>query len=35
MVADAPTIKEFLPQILEFLVMLFLVAHNAKFDIGF
>ena len=35
MVADAPTIKEFLPQILEFFGDAILVAHNAKFDIGF
>ena len=35
MVADAPPIKEFLPQILEFFGDAILVAHNAKFDIGF
>ena len=35
MVADAPSIKEFLPKILEFFEDSILVAHNAKFDIGF
>ncbi len=35
MVADAPSIKEFLPKILEFFDDSILVAHNAKFDIGF
>lgn len=35
MVKDAPTIKEFLPRILEFFKDSILVAHNASFDIGF
>lgn len=35
MVSNAPTIKEFLPQILDFFSDCILVAHNAKFDIGF
>ena len=35
MVANAPSIKEFLPKILEFFEGSILVAHNAKFDIGF
>lgn len=35
MVADAPSIKDFLPKILEFFEGSILVAHNAKFDIGF
>ena len=35
MVANAPSIKDFLPKILEFFKDSILVAHNAKFDIGF
>lgn len=35
MVKDAPTIEEVLPQFLEFTKDSILVAHNAKFDIGF
>lgn len=35
MVADAPTIAEFMPKILEFFGDAILVAHNAKFDISF
>ncbi len=35
MVKDAPTIEEFMPRILEFFGDAILVAHNAKFDIGF
>jgi len=35
MVANAPTIAEFMPKILDFFQDAILVAHNAKFDIGF
>lgn len=35
MVADAPTIEEELPNFLEFCKDSILVAHNAKFDVGF
>ena len=35
MVASAPTIQEFLPTILAFFEGCILVAHNAKFDVGF
>ena len=35
MLADKPTFKEVLPQIMEFLGDNILVAHNASFDIGF
>lgn len=35
MVANAPTIEEFLPKIIEFFDDCILVAHNAKFDVGF
>ncbi|WP_249030467.1 PolC-type DNA polymerase III [Tannockella kyphosi] len=35
MVKNAPTIEEFMPKILEFFDDCILVAHNAKFDIGF
>ncbi|MEG2348688.1 MAG: PolC-type DNA polymerase III [Clostridia bacterium] len=35
LVKDAPTIKEVLPEFLEFTKGTILVAHNAKFDIGF
>ncbi len=35
LVKDAPTIEEFMPRILEFFEDSILVAHNAKFDIGF
>lgn len=35
MVANAPTIEQFIPQIIEFFDDCILVAHNAKFDIGF
>ncbi|MBM6930484.1 PolC-type DNA polymerase III [[Clostridium] spiroforme] len=35
MVADAPTIAEFMPRILDFFEDAILVAHNAKFDISF
>ncbi|MFV0395153.1 MAG: PolC-type DNA polymerase III [Coprobacillaceae bacterium] len=35
MVKDAPTIKEFIPKIIEFFDDCILVAHNANFDIGF
>lgn len=35
MVASAPTIRDVLPQFLEFVGDLPLVAHNAEFDVGF
>ena len=35
MVKDAPTIKEIMPKVLEFIGDSVLVAHNADFDIGF
>lgn len=35
MVANAPTIREVLPQFLDFVGDLPLVAHNAEFDVGF
>ncbi len=35
MVKDAPTIKEIMPKVLEFIGDSILVAHNADFDIGF
>ena len=35
MVADAPTIEEALPKFMEFCKDSILVAHNAKFDVGF
>ena len=35
MVKDAPTIKEILPKVLEFIGDSVLVAHNADFDMGF
>ena len=35
MVKDAPTIEEVLPKFLDFVRGCILVAHNAKFDIGF
>lgn len=35
MVADAPTIEEIFPKVLEFIKGSVLVAHNAGFDIGF
>ena len=34
-VKDAPTIKEILPKLLEFIGGLPIIAHNAKFDCGF
>lgn len=35
MVKDAPQINEILPQFLDFVGLLPIVAHNAKFDLGF
>lgn len=35
LVKDAPTIKEVLPKFLDFIEGSILVAHNAKFDVGF